>query len=211
VKAPRPDIPIKGLYAIIDLSMINESEVAEKASMILSSGIRMLQLRAKTIGSGKVLQKALALRELTKEYNSLFIVNDRVDVARLSNADGVHLGQDDLKPEDAREILGGNAIIGVSTHNLREAVQAEKDSATYISFGPVYATMTKPDAQSPKGVHALSEVKKTVSCPVVAIGGIREENIGPVISAGADAVAMISEILSAEDIAAKVSSLVRLF
>lgn len=202
------DKRIHGLYAIIDTTYTEPSEAAQTASLLIAGGARIIQLRAKGISAAEMLEAALAIRRATFDGNALFIVNDRIDVALIAGADGVHLGQNDIPAKDAVSLLKG-LIIGISTHNEREARQAEADGATYISFGPIFPTRTKKDADTPKGLDRLRDIKACVRLPVVAIGGITEESAVDVISAGADSVAMISELLTASSIRAKTASVAR--
>ncbi|MCR4287333.1 MAG: thiamine phosphate synthase [Deltaproteobacteria bacterium] len=196
---------IRGLYAIIDTSLIAMSEAEKTAVEILEGGARIIQLRAKDAPTGHMLEAARKIRALTVSYGALFMVNDRVDVALLSRANGVHLGNDDIPAEDARKLLGKNALIGISTHTRHEALEARKRGADYISFGPVFATKTKKDALSPRGLNALKQAIEAVSIPVVAIGGINEKNLSDVLACGVDATAIISDILTSKDIGAKVT------
>jgi thiamine-phosphate pyrophosphorylase len=129
----------------------------------------------------------------------LFLVNDHADIAFAIDADGVHLGQNDLPVEEARKILGKEKLIGISTHSKEQAREAERSGADYIGFGPVFQTVTK-DAGEAQGLQMLSCVKQSVSVPVIAIGGINRANVGDVIRAGADGVAVISAVLSTSDI-----------
>lgn len=202
------DKRIHGLYAIIDTTYTEPSAAAGTASLLIAGGATVIQLRAKGISAAEMLEAALAIRRATSDGNALFIVNDRIDVALIAGADGVHLGQDDIPAKDAISLLKG-LIIGVSTHNEREARQAETDGATYISFGPIFPTRTKKDADTPKGLERLKDIKACMRLPVVAIGGITEESAVDVISAGADSVAMISELLTATDIRAKTESVAK--
>ena len=135
---------------------------------------------------------------------AVFMVNDRVDIALLSGAEGVHLGQEDIPLKEARRLMP-SSIIGVSTHNIEEAKRAEGEGADYISFGPIFPTVTKKDADAPKGVKRLREVASKVDLPVVAIGGITIENARQVMETGASSVAVISDVLLAPDIRGKVS------
>ncbi len=191
---------VNGLYAIIDNSLKPSISNIEIARKVLDGGARIFQLRGKGLSSRKLLEEARDIRELTRKSGALFIVNDRADIALLSNADGVHLGQDDLTIAEARKILGKDKVIGISTHNLEQAMKAASEGANYIGFGPVFGTTTKADAEEAKGLEALREVRKSVNIPVVAIGGIILENVVDVLSAGADAVAVISAIVKADDI-----------
>ncbi|MDH5202108.1 MAG: thiamine phosphate synthase [Nitrospirota bacterium] len=162
---------------------------------VLRSGMNWIQYREKENSRRKVYEESVRLRKLTQDFNAVLIVNDHPDIALCVNAEGVHLGQDDLPLREARKIMGKKRIIGISTHSLEQAIEAEKGGADYIGFGPVFHTTTK-DAGRPQGVTILREVKKQVNLPVVAIGGITLENIHSVLDAGADAVAVASAILS---------------
>jgi thiamine-phosphate pyrophosphorylase len=179
--------------------------MSHAAQELIGAGATVIQLRAKTLGSGEFLKAAKDLRAALKD--AAFIVNDRVDIAMMSEADGVHLGQDDLPVDEARALFGAKAIIGVSTHNLDEAIMAVSQGADYIAFGPIFKTRSKHDAEEPKGLDALKEICSAVELPVVAIGGITEENVHQVIAAGACAVAMISELMNAKDMKAKAASI----
>lgn len=191
---------IKGLYAIIDNSIRPSFSNAEIAKKVLAGGAKLVQLRGKGLSSKELLADAREIRDLTTKAGAIFIVNDRTDIALLSDADGVHLGQDDLPVSEARKILGAGKLIGISTHNLEQAMKAEQEGADYIGFGPVFGTTTKADAEEAKGLLALREIKRNVKILVVAIGGINLENLADVISSGADAVAVISAIIKADDI-----------
>jgi thiamine-phosphate pyrophosphorylase len=142
-------------------------------------------------------------RSQTEPYNCRLIVNDRVDVAMLCNADGVHLGQEDLPLEVGRRLLG-NKIIGISTHNIEQARQAQTGGADYIGFGPMFGSQTKDTGYSARGIDMLTEIRATVTIPIVAIGGINEQNVSQVWRAGADSAAIISDILASRDITAKI-------
>jgi thiamine-phosphate pyrophosphorylase len=161
---------------------------------VLSAGVRWIQYRDKERARKEIYEEAVRLRRLTEQYHAVFIVNDYADIALSVGAEGVHLGQDDLPLREARKIMGRDRIIGISTHSLEQAVEAERDGADYIGFGPVFHTLTK-DAGSPKGTAMLQEVKKHVKIPVVAIGGINLENIRSLLDTGVDAVAAASAIL----------------
>jgi thiamine-phosphate pyrophosphorylase len=164
---------------------------------VLKGGVKWVQHRDKVRSKREIYEEAVKLRSLTKDFKALFIVNDYVDIAFCVNADGVHLGQDDLPLKEARRILGKKKIIGISTHNLGQAIEAERDGADYIGFGPVFRTITK-DAGEPKGSDMLREVKTKVKIPVVAIGGINLKNIRLVLDTGIDAVAVASAILAGD-------------
>jgi thiamine-phosphate diphosphorylase len=191
---------IKGLYAIIDNSVRTDLSNIEIAKKVLAGGAGIIQLRGKGLSSKDLLREAREIGRHAREAGAVFIVNDRADIALLSDADGVHLGQVDLPLPEARKILGKEKLIGVSTHNLEQAVKAEREGADYIGFGPVFATDTKADAEEAKGLQALRAVKKGVKIPVVAIGGINLENLKDIIEAGADGAAVISAVAKAENI-----------
>lgn len=197
---------VAGLYAIIDSSLISLDDAGECARKLVDAGVRLVQLRAKGEGSREALKAARAMRAATKG-KALFIVNDRVDIAMLSEADGVHLGQDDIPLTEARKLMP-KAVIGVSTHNLEEALEAAALGANYISYGPIFPTKTKKDADIPKGLEGLKKLAPSVNIPIVAIGGITAETAASVIEAGASAVAVISDILLADDIRGRASEII---
>ena len=201
-------IQLPNIYPIIDISLISSDKIRETAQAVIDGGAKILQLRAKKLSSWEFLETARIIRKITKDKGAVFIVNDRIDIALLTDADGVHLGQDDLPVKEARRLLGNNKIIGYSTHNVREALESKKLPVDYISFGPIFATKTKEDAQTPKGLKGLDEVRKAVKIPIVAIGGITETNMPHVLKQGVESVAMISEILAAKDISQKINRLI---
>lgn len=164
--------------------------------IVLKAGAKWIQYREKDRTRREAYTEAMRLRDLTKSFGAALIVNDHADIALSVDADGVHLGQDDLPLKEARKIMG-DKIIGISTHSLAEALYASEGSADYIGFGPVFETSTK-DAGRPKGVLMLKEIKDSVKIPVVAIGGISKENLRSVLAARADAVAVASGILKGD-------------
>lgn len=166
----------------------------EIVTSALRAGVRCIQYREKDKARRDIYREALILKKLTNEFGAAFIVNDYADIALAVNADGVNLGQEDLPLKETRKILGKGKIIGVSTHNIDEAIAAEAGGADYIGFGPIFHTATK-DAGKPKGIAALREIKKLIKIPVVAIGGINIENLRSVIDSGADAAAVSSAII----------------
>jgi len=204
----RSRVFIPPLYPIIDSFLTLAADIEKTATDIMDGGAKILQLRAKKLSSKEFLETARIIRKITKDRGAVFIVNDRVDIALMTDADGVHLGQDDLPVREARRLLGNDKIIGYSTHNMREARVAKKLPVDYISFGPIFPTKTKKDAQMPKGIKGFSEVRKAVNIPIVAIGGITETNLIYVLKEGADSAAMISEILTEKDISKKVNRLI---
>jgi len=167
--------------------------------MALAAKVRTFQLRMKTPETGAFYEMASALCPLVQGDGGIFIVNDRCDVALAVGADGVHLGQEDLPLADARAFLGREKRIGVSTHNLTQALEAEAGGADYIGFGPIFPTTTKEKPDTVVGVAGLREVRARVRIPIVAIGGITPRNAAEVMTAGADAVAVVSAVLAAPD------------
>ncbi|KJU81275.1 thiamine-phosphate pyrophosphorylase, partial [Candidatus Magnetobacterium bavaricum] len=164
----------------------------------IGGGVKWLQLRDKDASRLQLFKTARLLKALTRSNDAVLIINDYPDIALAVDADGVHLGQGDLPIGQVRGLMG-DKIIGVSTHTLEEAIEAQRAGADYIGFGPIFATQTK-DAGPPKGVDALKELLQHITIPVVAIGGIKEENLADVLEAGASAVAVASGILKQDDL-----------
>lgn len=196
---------ISGLYAIIDSGYVSLEKAGECAEELAAGGARLVQLRAKDASGSAALKAAQDIRKALSG-KAVFIVNDRADIALLCGAEGVHLGQDDIPLKEVRRLMP-SSIIGVSTHNLEEAKRAEGEGADYISFGPIFPTITKKDADAPKGIKRLQEIASKIDLPVVAIGGIAIGNVRQVMAAGASSAAVISDILLAADIRAKVSEI----
>ena len=181
------------LYLITDRHQVPVGRtLTTTVEAALRGGVRAVQLREKDLGAAELLPLAMELRDLTRRFAARLLINDRIDVALAVDADGVHLGQEDLPLQEARRIMG-NCIIGISTHNITQAVEAEAGGADYIGFGPIFHTKTK-DAGSPKGVDIIRTIQQNVSIPVVAIGGILLENVSDVLQTGADAVAVATAI-----------------
>jgi thiamine-phosphate pyrophosphorylase len=195
------------LYVITDpyLSKGRSHEEVVRAS--LAGGATMIQLREKDTSSLSFYRLACQVATETNRKGIPLIINDRADIALAINADGVHVGQDDLPATVVRTMIGRGKILGVSASTVEEAIQAEKDGADYIGVGAVYATATKADAGNAIGLVRLAEIKKSVQIPVVAIGGINLNNIAKVIRAGADGAAVVSAVVSAPDIKAAAAAL----
>ena len=174
-----------------------------------AAGVAFFQYRSKTASRRTVYETALLLARTARSLGALFLVNDHADIAAAVDADGVHLGQDDLPIEQARKILGRNRIIGLSTHNGEQAREAERSGADYIGFGPIFPTSTK-DAGEAQGIVKLACIRQEVKVPVIAIGGINSANVQEVIRAGADGAAVISAVFSKEDIRASAGIMVSL-
>lgn len=194
------------LYAIADPGEAGR-DVVDLARQLLEGGSRILQLRWKQATSAALLAAARACRELSRRHGAIFVVNDRVDVALASDADGVHLGQTDLPLAAARRLLGDRCWIGISSHDVTQARAACAGGADYIGFGPMFATSSKVSGYEPRGLDGLNAVRRAVEVPIVAIGGIVEANARNVIDAGADAVAMISALAVGPDVSGAVRRL----
>jgi thiamine-phosphate pyrophosphorylase len=149
------------------------------------------------------------LREVTRRYGARFLINDRVDIALALDCDGVHLGQRGISPRDARKLLGKRGLIGVSTHGIEEARRAEEEGADFITLGPIFHTPSKASYGDPIGVEQIGCVKREISLPIFALGGIREERVREVMDGGADGIGMISAILAAKEPSEAAASLVR--
>ncbi|MBD3291618.1 MAG: thiamine phosphate synthase [Armatimonadia bacterium] len=188
-----------GLYVVTDspLSRLPEEAVVEAA---LKGGAEVVQYREKEASTLAMVATARRLRTLTTAHGAILIVNDRIDVALAAGADGVHLGQDDMPYEAARGILGQTAIIGITAHTMEEALEAEQMGADYVGLSPIFATSTKADAGPATGLAFVEEAARCVRIPKVAIGGINETNMKQVLAAGADCVAMVSAVVTSENI-----------
>lgn len=188
-----------GLCLITDTSIIRGLSLQETVQKAILGGLKFLQYRAKNLPPSISYETAKGLRRLTQDAGVTFIVNDDVSLALAVQADGVHLGQEDLPIREARRILGDQSLIGVSTHSVQEALAAEKEGADYIGLGPIYPTMTK-QTRPPLGCGVIREVTGKVRIPIFAIGGINLTNLKEVLEAGPTGVAVISAILTSSDI-----------
>lgn len=187
------------LYVIVDTAVAGDRDPVALAAAAIAGGATALQLRAKDLPTVRQVAVARALADLARRHAVLFIVNDRLDVALAVEADGVHLGWEDLPPADARRLLGPERVLGVSAGNLEEARAALAAGADYLGVGPIFPTRTKADAGEAIGLEGLRAIRALSSVPIVAIGGITAENAAAVIAAGADGVAVISAVLLAPD------------
>jgi len=181
------------LYAITERSYIGKRNLVDAVEEAIKAGITVLQLREKDITSREFYHLALQLRELTKAYRIPFIINDRVDIALAVDADGVHVGQEDLPADVVRRIIGKEKILGVSAKTVEEAIKAEEDGADYLGVGAIFPSPTKPSSEA-IGLEGLKIIKSKVKIPVVAIGGITKDNAGEVIASGADGISCISAV-----------------
>jgi thiamine-phosphate pyrophosphorylase len=190
------------LYVITDEPLGRGRSHLQIAEAAIRGGADVVQLRDKTASGRRLYDIAVQLRRLTRDAKVSFVVNDRVDVALAADADGVHIGRDDLPASVVRRVLGPGKILGVSAETVEEAVTAEKDGADYLGVGPVFeARGSKADAGEPLGLDLIARIRRDCRLPIVAIGGINAENARLVRDAGADAAAVISAVASAEDVA----------
>jgi thiamine-phosphate diphosphorylase len=194
-------------YAMVD--PLAGHHPVELAAMMLEAGARLFQLRLKEVCGRDFLKAAREIAALCQRAGAMLLVNDRIDVAMLAGAAGVHLGQTDIPLRAARKLMGPDRIIGISTASVDQAIAAEAGGADYIGFGPMYPGGAK-QILTGKGLAMLREVRAAVGIPIVAIGGITEEKVPELLAAGADAVAIISDVVYAPDIPAKVKRLLSL-
>jgi thiamine-phosphate pyrophosphorylase len=187
------------VYPITDTQLTGLSH-AQQVEMLAAGGASVVQLRDKRASPREFYQAALEAMSIARSLGIQIIINDRVDIAIAVKADGVHLGQDDLPPERARRLLGETRIIGFSTHTPEQALAADSAFADYVAIGPVFRTLTKEKPDPVVGLEVVGEVKKSLLKPLVAIGGITLQTAASVIEAGADSVAVISDLLSGGDI-----------
>jgi len=196
------------LYPIIDLE-VSRHPMEFLLQEFAAAGLPWVQLRDKKANSRQLFANAQRLVELARRHGLTAIVNDRADIAWLSGADGVHVGQEDLPVEHARRIVGPDKIVGYSTHNLVQALEAEQSSADYIAIGPVFATTSKANPDPIVPHEDLREIRKRVKKPIVAIGGITSENVAQLFNIGLDSVAVIRDLVSASDIRARISQFLK--
>ena len=200
----KPEIPL-GLYGITAENFSKGRSNYEVVTEMIKSGIKIIQYREKYKSLREKLEEAKILCELCKKNNVLFIVNDHVDIALMVDADGIHVGQEDMPVSEIRKILGVNKIIGLSTHSVEDADKAVLQDVDYIGVGPIFPTTTKD--RTAVGIEYMEYVEKNINLPYIAIGGIKESNLLEVIEKGARRVALVSEILGADDIIEKVDNL----
>lgn len=194
---------ISGLYLILD-QQYAKKDIVSIAEEALDAGVDVIQYREKGLSKKDAIKIAEKLRTLTAKAAVTFIINDDPALALAVNADGVHLGQEDIPVDIARRILGKDKIIGLSTHNFKEAMEAISLDINYIGFGPIFQSRTKM-VTSPLGIDAIRMIRDSITVPIIAIGGISDENVADVIKGGADGAAVISAILSSTDIKKSIS------
>jgi thiamine-phosphate pyrophosphorylase len=189
------------LYPVLDVQRLAGRSIEEAVAQLARGGSRIVQLRAKSVTDSDFLDLARRARAATRFAGVLFLVNDRPDIARIVDADGVHLGQDDLSPREARTVLAADSIVGLSTHDLEQASAADGEPVDYVAFGPVFPTSSKERPDPVVGLEGLRRARQVVHRPLVAIGGLSRLNVRQAVEAGADGLAVVSELLSAADLA----------
>lgn len=194
------------LYCLTDFSHSMGRSNIEVVKEMIAAGIKIIQYREKDKSLKEKYEECTEIRKLTKDAGVKFIVNDNIDIAILVDADGVHIGQDDLPVKEVRKLIGKDKIIGLSTHSPDQANEASALGVDYIGVGPIFKTFTKKDVCDPVGFEYLDYVVENIDLPFVAIGGIKEHNINDVASRGASCIAMVTEITEAEDIGEKINS-----
>ena len=196
------------LYVILDAGMLTEP-AGDTAKKLMDAGVMLLQYRAKNAAARELWEESRAIAAVARRAKCTFFVNDRPDVAYLAGAHGVHIGQDDLDVEQARKVIGPDRWVGISTHNLEQFRKAAATSADYIAVGPIFQTRSKANPDPVVGTEFLRRVRVLTEKPIVAIGGITLERAADVLAAGAESVAVISDILKAKDPAGMAREFIR--
>ncbi len=201
---PTRSSPLKGLYVILDPLASGPKPLGELLREAAASGVRLFQYRNKMDSALTAYRQALHLRQVAADMQALFIVNDRCDLALAVEADGVHLGQDDLPLPLARSLMGPDRLIGISTHRETDVQSAIAGGADYLGFGPIFSTASKRNHEPVVGLEGLRRIRTLTRLPIFAIGGITVDNVATVVAAGADGVAVISALAEASDVPAAV-------
>ena len=196
------------LCLIADQEAVRKTCLIPKMNEALKAGVTIVQLRAKKLKTREFLKLALKTSDIVKSRNLPFIINDRIDIVLSCDADGVHLGQEDIPLPFARKILGENKLIGISVNTEKEAVKAEYEGADYLGVGPIFPTSSKDNLRPLLGLDGLQTIRNKVNIPILAIGGINRSNAAKVIDSGADGIAVISAILGAKDISKATKELI---
>jgi len=202
-----PALILPPLYAMLDPEQTRGRAAETVLRELLAGGVSILQLRVKSLAPSDFFALARRARVETRARGCKLIINDRADIALACDADGVHLGQDDLPLAAGRKLMG-EKIVGISTHNIEQAREAERNGADYIGFGPMFGTSTKNTGFAPRGIEMLRQIRAEVKLPIVAIGGINEQNVQQVWQAGADSAAIISDILGTDDVLSKTKRII---
>lgn len=206
-KITRENILDTDIYCLTAQKFSNGRSNLEVVREMLDSDIKLIQYREKEIKSGLKYEECLEIRRMTLDAGAAFIINDDIDLAMMVGADGIHIGQEDFPVEAVRKLVGDKMAIGLSTHSPEQAQDAVKSGVDYIGVGPIFRTFTKDDVCDPVGFDYLDYVVKNIDLPFVAIGGIKEHNISDVTVRGAKCVALVTEIVGAENIGATISDI----
>jgi thiamine-phosphate pyrophosphorylase len=201
---------VKGYYFITDSKLSRAGNESDVLSAV-SCGVRVVQYRNKNAETREMYQEAMRLGEICRDLGSIFLINDRIDIALAAEADGVHLGQSDMPCPAARRLLGPDKVIGVTVHNLAEALEAQSVGADYLGVSPIFQTATKPDAGKPAGIRLIEEIQREVDIPLIAIGGINHDNATEVVRAGADGLCAISCVVAKENVKEEISKFQEIF
>ncbi|MCX7904092.1 MAG: thiamine phosphate synthase [Caloramator sp.] len=196
------------LYCITGEALSKGRSNIEVVERMLKSGVKIIQYREKKKTLREKLLECEKIRQMTLDYGCIFIINDNIEIAKMVSADGVHIGQDDYPLERVRDFLGGEFIIGLSTHSREQLYDAHRIGADYIGVGPIFKTFTKEDVCDPVGFEYLDIAVKESKIPFVTIGGIKENNMEEVLKRGARCIAMVSEIVASDDIEGKIKAVV---
>lgn len=206
--------PKKTLLKVIDFYLVTDSGLSKKGTLsdvkeAVEAGCKIVQYREKNSSTKEMVTEAAEIKRICSD-KAIFLVNDRIDVALAVDADGVHIGQEDMPIETARKLLGENKIIGLTVHNKEEAIEAEKKGADYIGLSPIFDTATKKDAGDGIGPGKIQEIKRSISIPIVVIGGINKENCESVVKNGADSLVAISAVVCSDDVKRETRSFIEI-
>ena len=196
----------------IDFYLVTDSELSKKGTLsdvkeAVEAGCKIVQYREKNRSTKEMISEAAEIKRICSD-KAIFLVNDRIDVALAVDADGVHIGQDDMPIGTSRKLLGENKIIGLTVHNIDEAIEAEKRGADYVGLSPIFGTATKKDAGEGIGPEKIQEIKNAISIPIVAIGGINNENCESIVQNGADSLVAISAVICSADVKSEIKSFI---
>jgi len=193
-----PNIKEIDFYFVTDSKLTKKLIIADTKEAI-EAGVKIVQYREKDLPTKQLMKESVQLKEICKD-KAIFLINDRIDIALAVNADGVHLGQDDMPYGTARLLLGHDKIIGITVHNVKEAIEAENLGADYVGASPIFETKTKLDAGKAAGIKLIEDIKKNINIPLVGIGGIKLENTSKVIKAGANSVVAMSAVIPKDNV-----------
>lgn len=202
----------KTLLGEIDFYLVTDSGLSKKGTLsdvrnAVEAGCKVIQYREKSKSTREMVEEALLIKEICRG-KAIFLINDRIDVSKAVDADGVHIGQDDMPIQLARQLLGSDKIIGLTVHDIKEALEAEREGADYVGLSPIFVTSTKKDAGEGIGPERIREVKDALSIPVVTIGGINRENCVSVIQSGADSLVAISAVVCSDNVKREVAEFI---